>query len=86
MRESPKQMMRGWADGEDCASCAGLCVVGAGAAGAGCVGVGTTVVVSAFLFAGLQALRRRLVAREARATKAIVDKLGATRGWVTALF
>ena len=47
---------------------------------------GTEAVVSAFLFAGLQALRRRLAAREVSATKTIVDKLGATRGWVTALF
>jgi len=58
----------------------------AGCAGAGCVETGTEAVVSAFLFAGLQALRRRLAAREVSATKAIVDKLGATRGWVTVLF
>ena len=56
--------------------------------GAGGVGAGARVevVVSVWVVAGLQPLRRKLAAREVRATKAIVDKLGATRVWFTGLF
>ena len=77
VRESPKQMMRSCADGE------GLCVVG----WAGGLGAGVRVVVdSVLVLAGLQPVRHRLAAREAKATKAIPDKLGDTRAWVTDLF
>ncbi len=78
---------------ESCADGEGLCVVGCGEVGCGvgdegtgaaCVGEGTEAVVATLLLAGLQPLRERLAAREAKAIKPIPDKLGATRARFTA--
>ncbi len=80
--ESPKQMMRFCA--ESCADGEGLCVVGAG--GVGVEGAGAVAGAVSVVVVGLQPVRRRPAAREVRAIKAIVDRLGATRAWFTGLF
>ena len=57
---------------------------------AGVVGPGDGMVavdgVGAGGGAGLQPVMRAAAARDVRAAKAIVDRLGATRGWVTVPF
>jgi hypothetical protein len=86
VRESPKQRIvcaESCADGE---GCDGICSVGAEGAGAGWVVGGTAAVVSALLVAGLQPVSAGLTRRDAKAAKAKMDRLGATRGWVTAPF